>query len=100
MHDLLYENQDLWKDDINPRAIFLKFAADLGLNNARFVRDMDGEQVKLRIEADQSAAARNDINGTPTVLIDGRELRPEVTNPAGIRKGIEFILTKKGSATP
>src|SRR6185295_2770149 len=57
MHDLLYENQDLWKDDINPQSIFWKFAADLGLDTARFSRDMDDKQVKLRIEADQSAAA-------------------------------------------
>ncbi len=100
MHDLLYENQDLWKDDINPRAIFLKFAADLGLDKDRFARDMDNEQVKLRIEADQSVALERGINGTPTILIDGRELRPEGTNPEGIRKGIEFILAKKASATP
>ncbi len=100
MHDLLYENQDLWKDDINPRAIFLKFAADLGLHTASFTRDMDDKQVKLRIEADQSAAAELGINGTPTLLIDGRQLRPEVTNPDGIRKGIEYIMTRKISQDP
>ena len=76
MHDLLYENQDLWKDDINPKTIFLKFAADLGLETARFARDMDDKQVKLRIEADQEVAAELGINSTPTVLIDGRQLRP------------------------
>ncbi|MGH9929328.1 MAG: DsbA family protein, partial [Pyrinomonadaceae bacterium] len=97
MHDLLYENQELWKDDINPRTIFLKFAADLGLDTARFARDLDDKQLKLRIEADQSAAAELGIIGTPTLLIDGRQLRPEVTNPEGIRKGIEFIMTRKVS---
>ena len=100
MHDLLYENQDLWKDDINPRSIFLKFAADLGLDTARFTRDMDDKQVKLRIEADQAAAVELGINGTPTLLIDGRQLRPEVTNPEGIRKGIEFVVARKASPTP
>ena len=100
MHDLLYENQGLWKEDINPRTIFLKFAADLGLDPGRFVRDMDGEQVKLRIEADQDAAAELGINGTPTILLDGRQLRPEVTNPDGIRKGIDYILGHKASPAP
>ncbi len=100
MHDLLYENQDLWKDDINPKTIFLKFAADLGLDTARLARDMDDKQVKLRIETDQDAAAELGINGTPTVLIDGRQLRPEVTNPDGIRKGIEFIMNRKASPRP
>ena len=95
MHDLLYENQDLWKDDINPRSIFVKFAGDLGLDTARFTRDMDNDQVKLRIAADQDAATKLGIQGTPTILIEGRELRPEVTTPEGIRKGIEVMLARK-----
>jgi protein-disulfide isomerase len=95
MHDLLYENQDLWKDDINPKVIFWKFAADLGLDTGRFMRDMDDKQVNLRIDADRSAAAELGIDGTPTLLIDGRMLRPEVTNPDGIRKGIEFTMSRK-----
>jgi len=100
MHDLLYENQDLWKDDINPMPIFWKFAADLGLDTAKFSSDMKDKQVKLRIEADESAAAELGINGTPTLLIDGRKLRPEVTNPEGIRKAIEFVMARKGSPSP
>jgi protein-disulfide isomerase len=61
---------------------------------------MDGEQVKLRIEADQDAAAELGINGTPTILLDGRKLRPEVTNPDGIRKGIDYIMAHKASPAP
>jgi protein-disulfide isomerase len=95
MHDLLYENQELWKDDVNPKTIFLKFAADLGLDTGRFARDMGDKQVQLRIEADQDAAAQLGISATPTILIDGRQLRPEVTNPDGVRKGIEVMLARK-----
>src|SRR6185312_12028241 len=72
MHDLLYENQDLWGNDINPRTIFLKWATDLGLDASRFASDLDSKQVKFRIEADQEAAAELNINGTPTVLVNGR----------------------------
>ena len=100
MHDLLYENQNLWKDDINPRAIFRKFAGDIGLDTARFVRDLDDKQVQLRIEADQDAAAGLGINGTPTILIDGRQLRAEATTPEGVRKGIDVMMARKKSATP
>jgi len=99
MHDWLYENQALWEADINPRTIFLKFATDLGLDAARFSRDMDDQQVKLRIEADGAAATELGVNGTPTVLLNGRIMRPEVTTEEGIRKGIEYLITKKGSAT-
>ncbi|MDQ6653307.1 MAG: DsbA family protein [Acidobacteriota bacterium] len=100
MHDLLYENQDLWKDDINPRAIFIKFASDLGLDTARFVHDLDDQQVLMRIEADKEAAASLGINGTPTILIDGRRLRDEVTTPEGVRKGIEVMMARKSSPEP
>jgi protein-disulfide isomerase len=100
MHDLLYENQELWKDDINPRATFVKFAGDLGLDTARFVRDLDDTQVQLRIDADQDAALKLGINGTPTILIDGRRLRDEATTPEGIRKGIEVMMAHQGSSEP
>ncbi len=100
MHDLLYENQNLWKDDVNPQSIFWKFAADLGLDTARFSSDMADRQVKMRIEADQTAASDLSINGTPTVLIDGRQLRPEVTNYDGIRKGIEYVMSRKSPVAP
>jgi formate-nitrite transporter family protein len=100
MHDLLYENQNLWKDETNPRAIFRKFAGDIGLDTARFVRDLDDKQVQLRIEADQDAAAGLGINGTPTILIDGRQLRAEATTPEGVRKGIEVMIARKKSAAP
>ncbi|HXL82369.1 MAG TPA: thioredoxin domain-containing protein [Pyrinomonadaceae bacterium] len=98
MHDLLYENQGLWKDDINPRSIFIKFAADLGLNTAQFTRDMDDKQIQMRIEADMEAAAKQGIEGTPTILINGRQLRAEMTTPDGVRKGIELMLS--GGITP
>ncbi|MDQ2938434.1 MAG: thioredoxin domain-containing protein [Acidobacteriota bacterium] len=100
MHDLLYENQDLWKDDINPRATFVKFAGDLGLDTTRFVRDLDDTQVQLRIDADQDAALKLGINGTPTILIDGRRLRDEATTPEGVRKGIEVMMAHRGSSEP
>jgi protein-disulfide isomerase len=100
MHDLLYENQDLWKDDINPRTTFVKFAGDLGLDTARFVRDLDDAQVQLRIDADQDAAVKLGINGTPTILIDGRRLRDEATTPEGVRKGIELMMSHQSSSEP
>lgn len=100
MHDLLYENQSLWKDDINPRSIFVQFAKDLGLNTWEFTRDLDGKQIQMRIEADADAAAKQGIDGTPTILINGRQLRAEMTTPEGVRKGIEVMLSAKPASSP
>ncbi len=98
MHDLLYENQNLWKDEANPRPRFLKFARDLGLDTGRFAADMQSEQVQLRIQADRDAAVGKGIDGTPTVLINGRQLRPEATTYDGIRRGIE-AMRGRGTAS-
>ncbi|MDQ5844110.1 MAG: DsbA family protein [Acidobacteriota bacterium] len=92
MHDLLYENQQLWEGEANPRPTFLKFARDLGLDVDPFTQDMDGEQVRFRIEADRDEAARRSIDATPTIFIDGRRLRTDALTPAGIRKRIEARL--------
>ena len=97
MHDLLYERQDLWKDDVNPKTIFVKFAEELGLNAWQFGRDMNDTQVQLRIEADMEDAAKQGIDGTPTILINGRQLRAEMTTPDGVRRGIEVMMTGKGT---
>jgi protein-disulfide isomerase len=98
MHDFLYENQELWRDDINPQAIFVKEAEDLGLDPARFRRDLGDKQVQLRIAADADAAAQRGVQGTPTIFVDGLELRPEAMNPDGIRKGIEHMISRKKSS--
>jgi len=97
MHDFLYENQELWQEDINPQEIFVNEAASLGLDTARFRRDMTDKQVQLRLEADADAAAQREVQGTPTIFIDGLELRPEAMNPDGIRKGIEHMMSRKAA---
>jgi protein-disulfide isomerase len=98
MHDLLYENQQVWKDQANPRPTFLKFARDIGLDGARFTQDMDDEQVRFRIEADRDEAARRSIEATPTIFIDGRRLGTDALSPEGIRKRIEARLSGTDSS--
>jgi protein-disulfide isomerase len=99
MHDLLYKNQDLWKDDKDPKTRFVKFAGDLGLDTARFEQDLASDQVRFRLQADLDAAARLGINGTPTILINGRQLKTEATNADGIRRGIELMISRQRQGT-
>ena len=95
MHDRLYETQSVWKDEANPRHIFTKYAGELGLDTERFSRDMEGNEVQLRLADDQRRAQSLGVQGTPTVFVEGRQLKPEVTSPEGIRKGINLMLTRK-----
>ena len=98
MHDRLYRTQDAWKDNYNPRAIFISYARDLKLNVDRFTRDLDSTEVKNRITADIQRAASVGVTGTPTVFIEGRMLRYEHTTPEGLRRGINILLEKKANS--
>jgi len=97
MHDRLYETQDEWKELANPRPTFIRFAGELGLDTDRFDRDMDGVLVQQKLAEDQQRADAQNIKGTPTVLVEGREMKPELTNGDGIRKGINFMLQTKAT---
>jgi len=95
MHDRLYESQDEWKDEDNPRPTFIRYAGELGLNTDRFDRDMDGPAVKQRLTEDQQRADSLGVQGTPTVFVEDREMKPELTSGEGIRKGINYMLARK-----
>ena len=96
MHDLVYEKQNEWKDEENPRGTFAKYAQRLGLDAKRFVRDMDSPEVQQRLTEDKQRADSLGVNGTPTIFIEGRQLKPEITTGAGIRQGIDLMLARKG----
>jgi len=95
MHDRLYRNQKAWADEEDPRPIFLSYARELGLNADQFQRDMESSRADQAISADVQRAASLGITGTPTILIDGRQLRAEATTPDGIRRGINVMLERK-----
>jgi len=95
MHDRLYRNQKAWADAEDPRPIFISYARELGLSTAQFQEDMESNRVDQAISADIQRAQSLGINGTPTILIDGHQLRAEATNPDGIRRGINVMLERK-----
>ena len=67
MHDLLFSHQDALEDE-DLRA----YAAELGLDAARFESDRRGDAVLERVERDvRSGAASGEVFGTPTLFIDG-----------------------------
>jgi protein-disulfide isomerase len=97
MHDRLYERQNEWNEDPNPRPTFIRYAGELGLDAEQFDRDIDSAAVQQRLTEDQKRAESMGVSGTPTVFVEGREMKPEVTNGEGIRKGIDLMLVRKAS---
>jgi protein-disulfide isomerase len=67
MHALLFHRQKALEDDDLRR-----YAAELGLDVARFDRDRAGAGVQARVRRDvESGLASGEVQGTPTLFVDG-----------------------------
>lgn len=93
MHDLLFENQKKWNEAPAARPIFLSYASTLGLNLEKFSQDIDSMAANNRIITDETAGAARGVTGTPTVFLNGREIKfEEATNYNTLRALIEREL--------
>src|SRR5438067_8156008 len=95
MHDVLYREQAVWSKAPNVRELFESYAGTIGLDVDKFKKDMDGEQVKARVEADRQRGQSLGIQITPTLFINNQPLDPKDKNPEGIRAEINAALEKK-----
>jgi protein-disulfide isomerase len=69
MHDKMFENNTALE-----RENLEKYAGEIGLNVAKFKKDMDDPKIKEEIAEHQKLASAVGANGTPTFYINGREL--------------------------
>ncbi len=69
MHDILFANNTALD-----RASLERYAAQIGLDVARFKADLDARRWKPRIEADTKEGTDLGVNGTPAVFINGRKI--------------------------
>jgi protein-disulfide isomerase len=65
MHDLLYQNQEALDDEY-----LIRYAADLGLDESRFVRELTGHVHAARVREDFMGGVSSGVNGTPTFFIN------------------------------
>lgn len=92
MHDMIYEHQPEWAPMPDPQQIFAGYARSLDLNLEKWARDMNGETVTQRIQADMARADSLGVKGTPTLFINGKEVPVESMTPAGIRSIVDAAL--------
>ena len=74
MHDLLYENQDVWAKDGNPTSVLESFATQLRLKMDQFKADMMSETTNNIINADRREGNAIGANSTPTFVINGKQV--------------------------
>lgn len=66
MHDVLFEHQDAL--DLES---LVDYASRLGLDAARFQRDLKSHKFKEAVYQDFMSGVRSGVNGTPTLYING-----------------------------
>ncbi len=96
MHELLYTNQNTWKDAFDVRPIFEEYATRSGMNLEKYRQDITSETVQYRIFLDGKRARSLGVKGTPTVFINGREVPFESLAPEKLRLVISAELTRLG----
>ena len=69
-HDKLFANQRAIKVDN-----LKQYAQELGLDMARFDKDMADAKIKKLVETDMAEAAAMGLTGTPGFFVNGRYLR-------------------------
>lgn len=75
MHDLLYENQDAWKDTGDPLSVFTSFATQLNLDTTKFAVDYRSSVVNGIINADIAEFKKTGAElSTPTFFLDGKKI--------------------------
>jgi protein-disulfide isomerase len=95
MHDVLYREQSTWSKAADARPLFDAYAGMLGLKIDRFKKDVESDEVKRRVNADQKQGADLGVKATPTIFINNRALPPASTNETGLRAAIEAAIKAK-----
>jgi protein-disulfide isomerase len=70
MYDLLFQNQRRLKED----GIFKELAKQLGLNMAKFNKDMQNPEYDKIIKQDMAQGQKVGVRGTPAFFINGRRV--------------------------
>src|SRR5205085_3039345 len=66
LHDRLFDREPPFE-----RADLVDLARALGLDVARFERDLDGDEMHAVVEEDLADGRDNGVTGTPTLFVDG-----------------------------
>lgn len=94
MAEALYKTQWMWAKAPAPRVIIMDQAKLLGLDLDQFQKDMDGNEVRDRIAADQRYAQSLGIKTAPSVVINGYNVPNTDFNENGFRTAIKTALAK------
>src|SRR5437762_6479663 len=74
MHDVLYREQAAWSKAPNARELFESYAGTIGLNLDQFKTDVDGEQVRAKVDSDHALGDFLGVKLTPSLFFNHQPL--------------------------
>jgi protein-disulfide isomerase len=89
MHDLLYAQQSQWSVAPEVDSLFNSYAGMVGLDLARFKKDLGSDEVRQRISSDQKRGLSAGVEKTPSIFVNGHMVPPAALNPVGLRNAVE-----------
>jgi protein-disulfide isomerase len=74
MHNLLFDNQDIWSRSSFAAETFNAYAQTLSLDIEKFKADFNSSETKTKIEADYQGGS-SAIDGTPTFFLNDKKIQ-------------------------
>ena len=94
---MLYRYQHVWAEATTVNFFFESYAESIGLDVARFRADRNAPDVRARVMADGTKGESRGVKNTPTIFINGTQLRTSFS-PEEMQSAIEKALAAgKGS---
>ncbi len=94
MHDMLYQYQPVWSKASDVNYLFESYAESLGLDVARFRADRESADVRAHVQADGGGGQARGVKNTPTIFINGTEMRAGFTKDK-MQETIEAALASE-----
>lgn len=93
MHNMLYEGQADWENLTGDQrtSLFVSYAAQLKLDQAKFKTDLASTAVNDKISFDQAIGKKINVDATPTFYLDGQKLSD--ADSGQIVQGSTTVLT-------
>lgn len=96
MHDMLYDTQETWSSLTNTEATnkFESFAKELGLDAAKFKKDLASVALQEKIGNMQNEGVEIGVNATPTFFLNNKKLETP-TDYEAFKKVIQEEIDSK-----
>lgn len=74
MYAMIFEKQNEWAESGKAKDLFIGYAQSMNLEIESFKNNMDSNEVKDKVSADQRGGVRARVNSTPTFFLNGKKM--------------------------